>query len=81
MCNCQKKGLGHWWKYLRLRYHWRNFWRRMDFGHGEVNGQEVWVERSWTFFGSIPTVRIYNQYPGPCMTLDEYKHWFPHTSV
>ena len=77
MCNCQKKGLHHWWKYLRFRLHWRDFWTKMRYEHVVIDGEDWWVETTWTAFGYFPVARVYDKYPGPAMTPDEYEHWFP----
>ncbi len=69
-CNCEKKGLAHWWKYLRFRLWWRAFWTRMVFQEAIVDGQRVWLRLDW------PYVSIHKQYPGPSMSRDEHEHWF-----
>ena len=71
MCDCKKKGIGHWWRYLRFRLWWRRFWARMRYEHRIIDGEDRWVEACW------PETRVYNQYPGPSMSRDEHEHWFP----
>ncbi|MBA7627601.1 hypothetical protein ES703_35068 [subsurface metagenome] len=83
MCNCSKRGFRHWWKYLKLRYYWRNFWASLRYQRRVIDGKDRWVDRTstlvWTGLGVffVPVERMYNQYPGPCMRPDEYEHWFP----
>lgn len=69
-CSCKKKGLAHWWKYLRVRLWWRSFWVRLDYQEATIDGQKVWLRYGW------PYIRIYNQYPGASMSRDEYEHWY-----
>lgn len=82
MCNCSKKGVRHWWRYLKLRYYWRNFWARLEYEHRVIDGKDRWVNRTstlvWTELGAffVPVERIFNQLPGPGMSRDEYEHWF-----
>ncbi len=75
-CECKKKGLRHWWKYLRFRLYWRDFCARMRYKHQVINGKDIWVEEIWTAFGNISLPRVYTKYPGPPMSCDEYEHWF-----
>lgn len=61
-------GFSHWWKYIKLRYYWRLFWAKLE--HTEFvfpGGSSCWIDS----YG-----RCYKQFPGPCMTNDEYNHWF-----
>jgi ribosomal protein L32E len=76
MCNCKKKGLRHWWKYLRLRLYWRNFWARQNYRRRVVDGEEVWVLGELTIFGFWPSGACYTHYPGPNITRDEHEHWY-----
>ncbi len=81
MCNCSEKGIRHWWKYLKLRYYWRNFWARLRYHHMVIDGKDRWGYRTstlvWTEIGAffVPVLRVFNQYPGPSMSRDEYEHW------
>ena len=81
MCNCSKRGFRHWWKYLKLRYYWRNFKARFRYEHQVIDGKDWWFERTttlvWTELGAffVPAVRKWNQYPGPSMNPDEHEHW------
>lgn len=73
-CKCSTKfkkrffGFSHWQKYTKLRYYWRLFWARLK--HTEFifpDGSSCWIDS----YGNG-----YKQFPGPCMTNDEYEHWF-----
>ena len=49
----------------------------MRYEHVVIDGEDWWVETTWTAFGYFPVARVYDKYPGPAMTPDEYEHWFP----
>lgn len=70
MCNCKTQGFRHWLRYLRLRYHYRDFWAHLRYGHKVIDGEDVWVD-----FIDDGHHRIHNRYPGPNMTKDEWDHW------
>lgn len=82
MCKCEKKGLQHWWQYLRLRLRWREFkrWCSMHVcPRVTINGKEYYV-LDWGYkpgAGYFPRLVSKGYFPGPSMSLDEYKHWFP----
>jgi len=60
-------GIPHWFKYTKLRYHWRNFWTRSTFYSIRVDGGKL----MWHDYHGL-----YYSYPGPNMTNDEWRHWF-----
>jgi hypothetical protein len=62
--------LRQWWKYTKLRYHWRAFWTRLHWAQICVDGRLYWYDAS-SF-----VLRLFLQYPGPSMSKDEYDHWF-----
>ena len=74
-CGCSPEfrlkyfGLVHWWKYTKLRYYWRNIctWLGGSYVIMKARENKCWVDGKG----------IYSSYPGPCMTEDEFEHWFP----
>ena len=84
-CNCEYQDIRHWWKYHKFRYHWRNFKCRLRYSKRMIDGEIKWVRNyidfDYDLMQLVRVNRIYDHYPGPNMTRDEWEHWFKKPTV